>query len=45
MDLYKACPFCLRKNLVQESTCQKDELVDYKQQQKKKKKKAQVINS
>ena len=41
MDLYKAC---LRKNLVQESTCQKDErlkqtlrLVDYKKRKKKKK--------
>ena len=25
MDLYKVCPFRLRKNLMQESTCQKDE--------------------
>ena len=25
LQKYKACPFCLRKNLLQESTCQKDE--------------------
>ena len=41
-DLYKASPFCLRKNLVQESTYQKDETKNETgrlQKRKKKKKK------
>ena len=37
-DLYKACPFCQRKNLVQESTCQKDESETGRLQKKKDKK-------